>query len=138
MLSSPKHGWATITMQDWSDRCSYLNDIPLDLLETLIRVFKTHNPQAVRIDAEGWEYLLIFDKYDSYIIEEKDDPSLHHIDLNLNNIAKELISDIRKDIDEWTDWFSYRDSTEEELLERKERLLKLCNILENMIEKKPV
>ena len=45
----------------WSDRCSYLDDVLFLLLEGIEEALRTGNPVAARFDAEGWEYLIVFD-----------------------------------------------------------------------------
>ena len=83
MLSKPKYGWADITIGDWSDRCSYLTDVPFQLLEAMCRSCKNHEPVAAKFDAEGWEYTIIFDWLETHIIIEKDG-----FELNTKEIQK--------------------------------------------------
>lgn len=72
MLSKPEHGWADITIGDWSDRCSYLDDVPIALLSEISCVLETHCPRVLKFDAEGWEYLIVFDDYETHIICRSD------------------------------------------------------------------
>ena len=39
MLDAPKLGWSKIHIGAWSDRCSYLDDVPMKLLEAFFAVF---------------------------------------------------------------------------------------------------
>lgn len=67
MLKEPKHGWSQITIGNWSDRCSYLDDVPFLLLEGMEGVCRTGNPVVAKFDAEGWEYLIVFDVYEDAV-----------------------------------------------------------------------
>ena len=52
-----------------------------------------------------------------------------------DELARELISDIRRDIDEWCEWFCYYHLTEDYISERKKDLLVLCDVVEKRISK---
>ena len=41
MLSTPNVGWSRITIGEWADRCSYLDDVPFMLLEAIAEAAKT-------------------------------------------------------------------------------------------------
>lgn len=136
MLATPKHGWSNITIGNWSDRCSYLTDVPFQLLEAMECSCREHKPVSVSFDAEGWEYIITFDWFYTHIISgksEEDSFSYFSIDINRDELAKELISDIRKDIDGWSTWLDYGDMSEDEISERKKDLLILCDIVEKRL-----
>ena len=81
MLENPKHGWVKIHLGDFCDRASYLTDVPHDLLDKFNNMFEKHgSPVAVGFDAEGWEYIIVFDWYTTYIIESKDTEKLYVFD----------------------------------------------------------
>ena len=46
MLDTPKLGWSKIHIGTWSDRCSYLDDVPMKLLEAFFGT--KHFEQAVQ------------------------------------------------------------------------------------------
>lgn len=129
MLSEPKYGWANISIGDWTDRCSYLTDVPFQLLEAMNESCKKHKPVAVEFDAEGWEYIIIFDWFKTHIITENDNFELKTIEVNRDNLAKELVDDILRNIDEWSSWNDYGDMTERGKMQRKIMLIGLCNDL---------
>ena len=140
MLDTPKAGWSRIEIGNWSDRCSYLDDVPYRLLETVDVVVRTGRPCAVRFDAEGWEYTMVFDQSETHILSDKtpdESPdvifTLTTIDIRIRDIAKELITDLRKDVDGWANWMCYRPISEEELNERKKDILAWCDTLEQRV-----
>ncbi len=139
MLSTPKHGWSEITIGNWSDRCSYLDDVPFDLLKAIKHLYETYyTPVCVCFDAEGYEYTIVFDLFYTHIISSKSDGegfNYFSIDINIDDLAKELISDIRRDIDGWSKWLCYSDKPEDNIFERKRFLLNLCDSLERCIKR---
>lgn len=136
MLKKPKFCWSEIKIVNWSDRCSYIDDVPVKLLKTLIRVFNTYSPQAVKFDAKGYEYIIVFDFYETHIIIMDENTKLETITRDLKTTALELINDIRQNIDDWVDFMDY-DLTEFERTERKEMLNKLCDTLKEKSRKLP-
>ena len=134
MLDTPKHGWSQITIGDWSDRCSYMNDVPSLLLDAIESICRTYHPAAVTLDAEGWEYILVFDSFATHIISDNCDDGYIYtsIDISLAELARELIDDIRRDIDGWAEWAIH--PSDDEIGERKKDLLAYCDGLEKRIK----
>lgn len=135
MLKEPKHGWSQITIGNWSDRCSYLDDVPYLLLEGVEEVCRTGHPVAAKFDAEGWEYLIVFDVYETHIITETDSGYFLTTEtVQIKSLAEELVADIRRDLKAWSRWTNYGDMSEDEMSEREKDLAVLCDILEKRKE----
>lgn len=61
----------------------------------------------VCFDEEGTEFTLVLTPYSLFIIEEKDKEVLHNFSyINIVDLEKELINDIEKDIDSWSDFIT--------------------------------
>ena len=131
MISTPKYGWSTITIGDWSERCSYLDDVPFMLLSAIDKVLRMHVPCAVRFDAEGFEYIIVFDENETHIIELNDKITYHTIEIYIEYIVKELIADIRNDLEEWAWWVP--GCSEDQFNERKLDLEVYCDIIEKRL-----
>ena len=139
MLSKPVHGWSEITIGDWSDRCSYIDDVPFMLLEAIEGSCRANQPVAAKFDAEGWDYIIVFDQFETHIIstaphslKAQDSYSYHTIEIDRDELAKELISDIRKYIDYWTKWDGYCENADY-VEECKKDLLVLCDVIEKRL-----
>lgn len=130
MLDAPKLGWSKIHIGAWSDRCSYLDDVPMKLLEAFVRCFRESEPQSVRFDAEGYEYILVFDTYQTCVITSKDGNELTVLDVDYRTLAAKCITDIRRDLDAWAA-FMYSDANSEVLQKRKDDMLWLCDTMED-------
>jgi len=111
MLTKPLHGWTNISVDNFSERASYLTDIPNDCLDAFIYALKTNNPAVVFFDAEGYEFHLVSSYYRSYVIIDKEDNTVetYTIDKNIIKLAKELIDDIENYFEEWLNWEYYDD-----------------------------
>ena len=133
MLAKPLHGWINVAIGDFNERASYLTDIPNDCLDAFIYAINRGSPAVVHFDAEGYDYLLIASYFESYIIIEKEKLEIYQFDINLTDLANELINDIKKHIDEWSDWLSYRNHTKREVRKNKKILMKKITKLEQIL-----
>ena len=135
MLTKPQHGWSTITIGHWSDRCSYLDDVPYLLTQAVDASCRTHMPQSVEFDAEGHEYIIVIGDYHTHIIVSNDDAhSYYTVDVSNKELCRQLIDDIRENIDGWAAWPSHiacRPAMyEDEIRERKLDLSVYCDVME--------
>lgn len=129
MLKTPKYGWSEITIGNWYDRCSYLDDVPYRLLEAVDYTNRCGRPSSVKFDAEGWEYIIVFDTYETHIIcyNFEGEYNYYTIEINLKDLIRELLADIRRDIVAWSEW-GY-DISEDEAEERKLDLGAWCDVI---------
>ena len=111
MFTTPIHGWTHLQLENFSERASYLTDVPNDCLDAFIYALQTNNPAVVYFDAEGFDYHLISSFYRSYIVmdRENNDVDTYIIEKGIIELAKELVSDIEKDFDDWLNWECYDD-----------------------------
>ena len=111
MLTTPLHGWTHLQFLNFSERASYLTDVPNDCLDAFIYALQTNNPAVVYFDAEGFDFHLISSFYRSYIIRDKEDNKvdINVIEKDILELAKELVNDIQRDFDEWLNWECYDD-----------------------------
>ena len=132
MFSVPKHGWVELTIDDWSDRSSYLTDPHLDMLDAFITLYSTYNPGAVYCDAEGWEYIIVISFNDVFVIEQKDEDKLITLNVRPRDLCEEVMNDIESHLYEWSLWNYIVESEENRITaenEIKEKLVKLRDVL---------
>ena len=146
MLRKPDAGWSQITICNWSDRCSYLTDVPCDLLNAIWFCVKWNEPQSVKCDAEGWEYIIVFDLCKTFIIEYNENGDGYRLidcEIDIEMLAKELVSDIENEIDSWVYW-DCDGKSETEINARRTHLLWLCDCIlseigdDNTIPEQPI
>lgn len=129
MISNPKHGWCDFDLRSFHGSPSYLTDVPVDLLNTFIQYHATGTGIAW-FDEEGTEFTLVITPYSLFIIEEKDEPVLHDFsEMNINNLEKELIEDIEKDLTGWSEFITNYDR-EEVIMHRDEIRNKIAMLKE--------
>lgn len=157
MITKPEYGWSRIEINDgtktWGDCLSYLDDAPFDLLHAMIESCKEHKPVAVRFDAEGHEYIIVFEWLATYIIYQDTrtfrvidpdmEPTNSFVALNVkrDDLATQLIADVRANVEDWASFYCDVSIDKDEitsehmalLKERKQELLKLCSELESLI-----
>lgn len=126
MISNPKNGWCNFKLGDFEGTPSYITDVPIDLLDAFIDYY-TRGYGLAYFDEEGSEFTLLLTWYGVYIIEEKDNVKSHvFYDLNISDLAKEVIADIETNLDGWCNDFMYYSFSKEDL---NERLGKLKNMI---------
>ena len=134
MLKTPWCGLSEIAIGGWHDRCSYLDDVPYRLLEAVDHTNRTGMPSSVKFDAEGYKYIIVFDMWHVHIINnvnEFDEGWYYNtIDISIKDVIRDLIADIRKDIDGWSKWCSDSDYETEE---RKLDLRAWCDVIEKRL-----
>ena len=122
MISDPKTGWCNFKLGDFEGTPSYITDVPIDLLDAFIDYY-TRGYGLAYFDEEGSEFTLLLTWYGVYIIEEKDNVKSHvFYDLNISDLAKEVIADIETNLDGWCNDFMYYSFSKEVFNERLEQL----------------
>lgn len=129
MISNPKHGWSNFDLRVFHGTPSYLTDVPVDLLNAFIQYHTTGTGMAW-FDEEGTEFTLVITPYSLFVIEEKDKPVLHDFsEIKINNLEKELIEDIEKDLIGWSEFIT-SDDREEVIMHRDEIRNKIAMLKE--------
>lgn len=104
MISNPEHGWCNFKLGDFKGVASYLTDVPLDLINAFID-YHEKGSGVVIFDEEGSYFTLVLTAYNCgiYIIEEKEECITHSFwDMNIEDLEKELISDIESNLHGWS------------------------------------
>ena len=131
MITNPKYGWCNFELGNFKGTPSCLTDVPVDLLEAFIDLH-TKGTGIAWFDEEGTEFTLVLTPYSLFIIEEKDKPVLHDFsEMKIENLEKELIEDIEKDLVGWSESIA-SDDREEVVLHRDEIRQKIAMLKEIM------
>ena len=116
MIKNPKHGWCSFELGDFQGSPSYLTDVAVDLLDAFIE-YHTKGYGVVVFDEEGSFFTLVLTRYNwgIFVIEEKNNSILHDFsNMNVDDLAKELINDIESDLAGWYDFLLFSDEKEVE------------------------
>ena len=105
MFSRPKVGWVDINIGGYIINGSYLTDIPMDFLDSLIPSLKSNLPVSIFIDEEGIEDIICAYYNEVYImVRDGDDVEYKKIDMDFNLFRKEIINGIETYLNEWINW----------------------------------
>ena len=105
MFSKPKGGWVDINIGDYTLNGSYLTDIPMNFLDSLISSLKSNLPVSVFIDEEGVENIICAYFNEVFIIVKNGDVvEYKKIDMDFNLFRKDIINGIEKYLNEWINW----------------------------------
>lgn len=112
MISNLNCGWCDFNLKSFHGLPSYLTDVPVNLLNAFIQYHSTGTGIAW-FDEEGTEFTLVITPYSLFVIEEKDESVLHDFsEMNIDNLEKELIEDIEKDLIGWSEFITTGDIDE--------------------------
>lgn len=123
MLSKPNGGWVDINIGEYTLNASYLTDIPMDFLNSVISSLKNNLPVSIFVDEEGIESLICAFYDEVFIIAKEENDDLieyKKIDMDFNLFRKSIIDDIEMNFNDWINWNMEHDV--EVLKEREEDL----------------
>lgn len=107
MLEKPDCDWTYIALGEDKYPASYLTDVPMDCLISMINALKYGLPFCVDFDTEGSYFVVmcssyIYDDTQVIIYEEKETVKTYNI--TLETLARELYNDINDNINSWELW----------------------------------
>ena len=134
MLSKPKFGWTDITIGDWTGKLSYIDDVPVVLLNAFYNVFSNQKPEVICFDAEGVNYWIVFDLLDTIIITEDENCqySVSRQNVGVRVLGMQMWNDIYRELKDWAYW-AIDDNNAKDYDERKELLHNKLQQLEDII-----
>ena len=133
MITNPKNGWCNFKLRTFEGKQSYLTDVPVDLLMAFID-YHAKGCGIAWFDEEGTEFSLVITPYSVFIIEEKDTTILHDFsEMKIENIEKELIEDIEKDLYGWINFTT--DDDLEEVKQHENEIRQKLVILKSYIKR---
>lgn len=110
MISNPSYGWCdfklgTFEIGIFEATPSYLTNVPMDLLNCFIEYYRI-GCSCTFFDCEGSEFILVLNNYNTYIIFEDEcaNSTLYLSYKRIKDLAKELIEDIKSNIEKWSLW----------------------------------
>ncbi len=133
MLSKPKYGWTTITIEDWQTEASYLFDVPFEWLRACLNAMEYNIPICLFVDEEGSCCYINSYYNNTYIIIERDETTLHNCrNTDFFDLTYSLITDIKHHFEDWVKWYPYEES-EDDFIRRKKELKRLIDKTENSL-----
>lgn len=126
MFQNIKHGWATLVIEKFTGRCSYLTDPVLDIAEVLI-----NKQGVVEFDEEGSSFELIFlHNVGIYAVSHRKKHKVHPFNISHEEFARQFIKNITENLIAWVEW----DDFENDPTFRAERQSKIENAIKSIKE----
>lgn len=126
ILSHPKLGWATVNLDNFKGRVSYLDDIAFDWLKALKVAIENKTIATLYGDEEGGEFYIVLDNCYGFVIVNRDKLETIEIDYGLIDFAQELCNAIRTDLKGWARFCDYYGLSEDEKYKKD---LELCQLI---------
>lgn len=133
MFSKPNAGWCILDYEK-QFYLSYLTDVSLDVLGSLLAYIRDHQPQIVLFDTEGREdvYMIIKENCLYFIYEDED--GIHRTsDINVKEAAKQICMEFEENLNEWTMWDVDEQTPEDIIVDRKNEIKKKINEVRSYI-----
>ena len=127
MLTRPEHGWAKVELGGRRLDVSHIQPVPEMLLMTFIRALSTNGRAQATFDAEGWHWQLELGDPVRVTIPGNP-PESWAVPVTAQELARELIADVRRDMKEWSGWQPWKGDTEDAWLSD------LCRKLEALLD----
>lgn len=126
MLTRPEHGWSTVTIGRHKLDVSYIEPVAEMLVTALIRAL-TYDEASVTFDAEGWRWRLDFSGDETRLTLMTSVVKTHVVPMTAREMAREVLADLRRDMDAWGGFCSWSGADQEPDLTR------LCDQLEALL-----
>ena len=101
MFTKPKHGWTEIHLEDFEGLGSYLQDVPVMVLDASVSALREDAPLELWFDEEGSEFTLTADTETKIVAEGDYGTEEYHIQYSKTDIIREIKNDIEKYLPEW-------------------------------------
>ena len=136
MFSRPKGGWVDITIGNYIIQGSYLTDIPMNFLDSLICSLENNTPVSVFIDEEGVEDIICAYYNEIFIIvKDEDNVEYKKVNIDFNKFRRNIINGIENYFDEWVNWNMCDNNKilKNRKIELEEKINKAKELLKDMI-----
>lgn len=128
ILSTPKNGWSNFKF-DKDARISYVDEMPMILLEEILQALESNKPFCITLDAEGYDYtILSYDNENMEYILRKEKVSINSLNFSFKEFVLCCIDDIENDIKEWVNFQEFLEENkpkEETIIKYIEKIRKL-------------
>ena len=131
MFTKPKNGWTDILLGDFEGLGSYIQDVPVEVMEASIAALKKEKPLELHFDEEGSEFTLTADESTKIVAQGYYGPETYEVKLSKMEIIREICEDMEEYFTDWVEFseeYAYFEDDEEEqkqaFFEEREIVLK--------------
>ena len=137
-FSNLNHGWADLTIGDFTCSCSYIQNVPMEILRAYDE-FEKNGHCIITLDSEGYEHEIIITDLGVHIFTYRDRIYYYDLTEKFNThikkltLLKDLYRDIVDNVNEWAEWMCitdpHSDCYEQVLNEYKSTILRYAEKL---------
>ena len=118
MFTKPRNGWTDIVLDDFEGLGSYIQDVPVEVMEACISALKNDAPLELHFDEEGSEFTLTADEKGTKIIAQGYyGPETYEVKRTKTALIKEIFDDMEEFFEDWVEFnedYAYFEDDEEE------------------------
>lgn len=130
MIKDLGAGWCGFTIGDFHGTPSYITNVPVDLLQVFLD-YKTKGQGIAWFDEEGTEFTLVLNPYSIFVIAENEEGEgklYNFSELNIDNLIKGLIQDVKSNLVGWSMFYCSCDDEEEIKVNREHIRNLICQL----------
>lgn len=120
MFTKPKNGWTDIILDDFEGLGSYIQDVPVEVMEACISVLKNGTPLELHFDEEGSEFTLTADEKTMIVAQGYYGPETYEVKRTKLELIKEICEDMEEYFHEWVEFSEEYAYFEDEEAEQKQ------------------
>ena len=141
MFTKPKNGWTDIVLDEFEGLGSYIQDVPVEVMEASISALKKNEPLKLHFDEEGSEFTLTADTDTKIVAQGYYGPEEYEVKRTKLELIREICEDMEEYFHDWVEFneeYAYFEDDEEEqkqaFYEEREIVLKaLLNELKELL-----
>ena len=141
MFTKPRNGWTDIVLDDFEGLGSYIQDVPVEVMEASIAALKKDAPLELHFDEEGSEFPLTADENTKIVAQGYYGPETYEVKRTKTELIREIFEDMEEYFTDWVEFseeYAYFEDDEAEqkqvFYEEREIVLKaLLNELKSLL-----
>ena len=137
MFTKPCNGWTDIVLDDFEGLGSYIQDVPVEVMEASIAALKNDVPLELHFDEEGSEFTLFADEKTKIVAQGYYGPETYEVKRTKMELIREICEDMEEYFHDWVEFnedYAYFEDDEEEQKQAfyEEREIVLKALLEEL------
>lgn len=129
MFTKPKNGWTEIHLEDFEGLGSYVQDIPVIVLDRGVQSVQERTPLKLWFDEEESAFTLTADEETKIVTEGEFGMEEYNIKYSKLDLVREIKNDIEKYFSDWVTFsedYAYAEEEVEaqEIYQKREKMLK--------------
>ena len=104
MFTKPKNGWTDIILDDFEGLGSYIQDVPVEVMEASISALKKNEPLKLHFDEEGSEFTLTADDKTMIVAQGYYGPETYEVERTKLELIREICEDMEEYFHDWVEF----------------------------------